>query len=427
MWLATFLLLLDSLHKGRPARACGRRRRRRRGARGWRRGGVPGGGRLGGRPPGTRGCDAPPAPGGLHRGRGRASQPESGQVESPPWTARPATRACRFGAAPGGVMVREPPQLPAPCWAVLPGPSPSPCPPPAAGWRWDPGVPSESRGPPAVTVHLEVLVEPGRGLLPLPPGCPSCRPGPLGPHRMALILALAGCRARRARVPRLGVPRIPSFFSKPRGSLLPAPSHPPPLPQGTSLGFFTWPPGSAPLQKGDSTAFSWSADLGQDLGWGGGGSRAFLGESRLLGVGPGVRHVQTCCWGSAHLILEAAVGGWKWSHIFDQSHLVTKSASGRPRSSTSRRLQRTCPQARGWRERRRPEPPRPLVRSTHARSFELSFTCSAPNFLLRALGTALLHFAQAAALAQLQLLTPRRWGRGQSPGLAPGAVSSPSH
>ena len=72
--------------------------------------------------------------------------------------------------------------------------------------------------------------------------------------------------------------------------------------------------------------------MGTSLGLG--GRVAFPGEKALLRVGPGVRHVQTCCWGAAHLILEVAgTGGWKRSDISNQSHLGTESGSGSPRLS----------------------------------------------------------------------------------------------
>lgn len=97
MWLVTFLLLLDSLHKGetraggRAAEAVGRgcaRLAARRGAR---------------RVPGTRrgaGTDPRARPWWGAAGAGQA--PEELPGESPLWTARPATRACRFGARPAG-------------------------------------------------------------------------------------------------------------------------------------------------------------------------------------------------------------------------------------------------------------------------------------------------------------------------------------
>ena len=194
-------------------------------------------------------------------------------------------------------------------------------------------------------------------------------------------------------VPRLGVPRIPSFFSKPRGRLLPAPSHPPPLPQGTSLGFFAKPPGHLGQRapRCEILRFgAWSADLGQVLGWGW-WRVAFPGEKTLLGVGPGVRHVQTCCWGSAHLILEAAwVGGWKWSHIFDQSHLGTKSASGRPRRSDFAGVRRGRAPRRADGGRGGGRTPRPCA-AEHTRSLfgAQLYLFSPPTFLLRALGDSL--------------------------------------
>ena len=132
--------------------------------------------------------------------------------------------------------------------------------------------------------------------------------------------------------------------------------------------------------------------LGQVLGWGGAGGRvAFPGEKALLGVGPGVRHVQTCCWGSAHLILEAAgVGGWKWSHIFDQSHLGTKSASGRPRRSDFPGVRRGRAPRRADGGRGGGRTPRPCAAEHTCSLFRAQlYLFSPPTFLLRALGDSL--------------------------------------
>lgn len=100
MWLVTFLLLLDSLHKGETLAggrveeaACG-------GARGWRPGGVPGWLQV------SRGPAPVPGPGWGTAGTGQAPRERPG--ESPSWTARPATRAYRFGASGCRVMEHEP-------------------------------------------------------------------------------------------------------------------------------------------------------------------------------------------------------------------------------------------------------------------------------------------------------------------------------
>lgn len=84
-----------------------------------------------------------------------------------------------------------------------------------------------------------------------------------------------------------------------------------------------------------------------------------------------------------------------------------------PGTRTSRRSQRTCPQARGWRERRRPNSA-PLRGGAHTLALPSSALPVQPsNFSPpRPGGRPLPHFAQAAALAPLQLLTPRRWGKG---------------
>ena len=101
MWLVTFLLLLDSLHKGetraggRAAEAAGPRcarlaaRRSARRAPGARGGGWGGGGRTPARGPGWGAA-----------GEGQAPGERPG--ESPPWSAPPATRACLFGVRPAG-------------------------------------------------------------------------------------------------------------------------------------------------------------------------------------------------------------------------------------------------------------------------------------------------------------------------------------
>ena len=127
------------------------------------------------------------------------------------------------------------------------------------------------------------------------------------------------------------------------------------------------------------------------VGGGAGGRVAFPGEKALLGVGPGVRHVQTCCWGSAHLILEAAgVGGWKWSHIFDQSHLGTKSASGRPRCSDFPGVRRGRAPRRADGGRGGGRTPRPCAAEHTCSLFRAQlYLFSPPTFLLRALGDSL--------------------------------------
>lgn len=359
---------------------------------------------MGGRPPGIRG-------GGTHPGdRPRWVAPGAGQApgeqpgESPPWTAWPATRACRFGGAPGGVMVREPlisPLLAGPLFCPDPSPSPLPA---ACGW-----VALGPRGALRVEGSFGRDGSPGspggtgpRFTSPLPPrASPPPQTPCTAPH--GAYPCPGWIQSEGSKGSRDGVPWIPSFFSKPRGRLLPAPSHPPPLPQGTSLGFFVKLPGHLGQRapRCEILRFgAWSADLGQILGWG--GRVAFPGEKALLGVGPGVRRVQTCCWGAAHLILEAAgVGGWKWSHIFDQSHLGTKSASGRPRHSDFQAFAKDVPPGARMAGEEAAELRALAWWSTHARSSELSFTCSA-----------------------LQLFSSAPWGTA-SPPLCPGGCPGP--
>lgn len=112
----------------------------------------------------------------------------------------------------------------------------------------------------------------------------------------------------------------------PEVALPPAPSHPPA--PGTSPGLAVPPRAARPKVRDSPLPLPVSRTWGQSSVCGG-RRVAFPGEKALLGVGPGVRHVQTCCWGTAHLILEVAgTGGWKGTDISDQSHLGTESGPG---------------------------------------------------------------------------------------------------
>ena len=236
-----------------------------------------------------------------------------------------------------------------------------------------------------MTVHLEVLVEPGRGLLPSPPPPQTPCTAPHGAYPCP-----GWMQREESKGSRDGVPRMPSFFSKPRGRLLPAPSHPQPLPQGTSLGFFVKPPGHLGQRapRCEILRFgAWSADLGQILGWGAcrfprregvvrGGSRCPACPDLLLGrCAPDPRGGRG--WG-----LEVV------THLRPEppGHQV---GIGRPRHSDFRRSQRTCPQARGWR-RGGGRTPRPCA-VEHTRSLFRAqlYLFSPPTFLLRALGDGL--------------------------------------
>lgn len=181
-----------------------------------------------------------------------------------------------------------------------------------------------------MTVHLGVLAEPGRGLLPLCHRAPLRRPGPPASHCTALIRALAGCRAGRAAGPETWAPYNSKFFSKPKGRLRPAP-----LPRALAPAWLRRlaTSGSAPQGARVCASAPGQRTWGRILGWGW-ARVAFPGEKALLRVGPGVRHVQTCCWSAAHLILGVAgIGGWKRSDISNQNHLGTESGSGSPRLS----------------------------------------------------------------------------------------------
>ena len=181
-------------------------------------------------------------------------------------------------------------------------------------------------------------------------------------------------------------PNLEVAFSQPRLTPHPCPRA---LASASSLSHLTT-SGSAP--QGARFYASAPGQPTWDKSWVGGGGRvAFPGEKALLGVGPGVRHVQTCCWGSAHLILEAAgVGGWKWSHVFDQSHLGTKSASGRPRRSDFPGVRRRRAPRRADGGRGGGRTPRPCA-AEHTRSLFRAqlYLFSPPTFLLRALGDSL--------------------------------------
>lgn len=92
----------------------------------------------------------------------------------------------------------------------------------------------------------------------------------------------------------------------------PSPSPSPPCPR--ALAAPPWPPRAARPEVREAPLRRQVRGIrGQGFGFGGWGGRvAFPGEKALLGVGPGVRHVQTCSWGAAHLVLGVdGTGGWK--------------------------------------------------------------------------------------------------------------------
>lgn len=214
------------------------------------------------------------APGGAQRGRGGHSQRGQVRVCPGPLGRSPAPavlgRARRGGG--GGT-----PRLPAPGWAAAlpPTPPPAPCPLPAAWWRWDPGVPSEWRGPQAVTVLPGVLVYSGlglRGLLLLRRPALLRRLGPPAPHRMALTRALAGCGAGRAGASESWGPSNGKFVLQTQRSLCPQPCLTP-LPRALAPAWLCRPgatSGSAP--QGARLRFSaGSAGHGDSLQFVGGG------------------------------------------------------------------------------------------------------------------------------------------------------------
>lgn len=90
------------------------------------------------------------------------------------------------------------------------------------------------------------------------------------------------------------------------------------------------------------------------------------------------------------------------THLRPQSHLVTKSASGRPRSSDFQAFAEDVPPGARMAGEEAAELRALARRSTHARSFELSFTCSA-----------------------LQLFSSAPWGTA-SPPLCPGGCAGPA-
>lgn len=191
-----------------------------------------------------------------------------------------------------------------------------------------------------------------RLIAPLPPRTPSPPRTPCTTPRGAhpRLGCMQGGENRGSRDP--GVPQRASLFSKPKGGLRPAPFQP--LPGALATASLRRLATSGSAHRGVRFFLRHLVSgCGDKPGVGGG--VALLGEKALLGVGPGVRQVQTCCWGAAHLILEAVgTGGWRRSGISDQSHLGAELGSGRPRRRASRLWQRTCPWARRWREMRRP-------------------------------------------------------------------------
>lgn len=166
----------------------------------------------------------------------------------------------------------------------------------------------------------------------LPP-CAPPSPRTPAPHRRVFIHALAGCRAGRAAGPESWGPSDSKFVLQTQRSPSPNPTlRPAP---GASPGFAAslWPPRAARPKVRDSRLWRLvSRTRERVFGQRGGGWRvSFSGKKALLGLGPVVRRVQTCCSGVTHLILEVAdTGDWKGVDISDQSHLGTKLGPGRP-------------------------------------------------------------------------------------------------
>lgn len=134
----------------------------------------------------------------------------------------------------------------------------------------------------------------------------------------------------------------------------------------------------------------------------------------MLGVGPGVRLVQTCCWGAAYLIREVAgLRGWQEADISNPSHLGTESGPGQHWRSGFQAPAEDVPQARRWREMRRPNSA-PLRYRAHTLGEAQLYLFNPLTFLLLALGAASAPapFALAVVPAQKQLLTPRAMGKG---------------
>lgn len=291
--------------------------------------GCPAGSRCPGGPTSASG------PGWGAAGAGRALGGRSG--ESVPWTARPVPRACRFGARPQGWWWRKPWALrPRPGRSSAPDPSPSPLPAscglvalgPRGALRVEgsSGRDSSPGSPRIFGPRTPPLTPPPPPCAPPPPRTP--RAAPHGAHpRLGWMQGGEGRGFRE-----LGSLEWQVCSPDPEVAFSPAPPHPPrPPAPGTRPGFAAppGPPRAARPKVRDSPLprrVSWT--------WGqssvcGGRRVAFPGEKALLGVGPGVRHVQTCCWGAAHLILEVAgTGGWRGADISDQSHLGTESGPG---------------------------------------------------------------------------------------------------
>lgn len=325
-------------------------------------------------------------------GAGRALAERSG--ESVPWTARPVTRACRFGARPQGWWWRNP-SSPRPRLGRSSAPDPSPSPLPASCGL----VALGPRG------ALRVAGSSGRDCSPRSPGIfgprtprltpppPPCAPPP----------PRTPCAAPHGAHPRLGWMRggesggfreLGSLewqvcSPDPEVALPPTLSHPPA--PGTSPSLAVPPRGhlgqraprcETPLQRRVSWTWGQSSVCG-------GRRVAFPGEKALLGVGPGVRHVQTCCWGAAHLILEVAgTGGWKGTDIYDQSHLGTESGPGCRWLSGFQAITEDVPRGAQMAGDEAAELCALAQRSTHALVPAQLYLFSPLTFLLRALGAA---------------------------------------
>lgn len=133
----------------------------------------------------------------------------------------------------------------------------------------------------------------------------------------------------------------------------------------------------------------------------------------MLGVSPGVRLVQTCSWGAAYLIREVAgLRSWQEADITNPSHLGTESGPGQHWRSGFQATTEDVPQARRWREMRRPNSA-PLRYRAHTLGEAHLYLFNPLTFLLRALGAASAPapFALAVVPAQRQRLTPMQWGR----------------
>lgn len=259
-----------------------------------------------------------------------------------------------------------------------------------------------------------------RGSLLLCRPAPLRRPGPPAPHRRALIRAGARCRAGRAGGADSRGPSDGKFVLQTQRSPSPSPTSPPTPSLPPALAAASLPRLSHPGQRAprcETLRFrAGSAGHGDSLQFGGEACRF----PRREGVARGGSRCPACPDLPLGRRAPDPRGSRDWGVGRGQTFLTGGTwALSRDRAvagvRASRLWQRTCPRARRWREMRRPNSA-PLRSEAHTLEPARLYLFSPLTFLLRALGAASPRFAPPGAPAEPQLLTPRRWGKGNPAG-----------